>query len=138
MFYLVYVSSATQLFSKQGLINLLTQARRKNENLGITGMLLYREGAFMQVLEGEETVVRELYSTINQDRRHHGLITLDEGRLTERVFGEWSMGFRDLTDKELQSIPGFSQFMNMPFDGEDYLSDREACWALLKLFKGRA
>ena len=60
MFHLVYASSALQPFTKPELQALLEQARQKNAKLGVTGMLLYKDGNFMQVLEGEKETVRKL------------------------------------------------------------------------------
>ena len=64
MFHLVYFSSATKEFTKPELQKLLDEGRKKNSKLGVTGMLLYKDGNFMQVLEGEEKVVTKLISTI--------------------------------------------------------------------------
>ena len=52
MFYLIYVSSAIKLMHDDELLLLLEKARENNSRLGITGMLLYKEGNFMQMLEG--------------------------------------------------------------------------------------
>ena len=68
MFQLVYLSSASQPFSEDDLVALLTQARQNNTAHGLTGMLLYKDGNFMQVLEGDEAEVRRLFHTIEQTR----------------------------------------------------------------------
>ena len=137
MFYLVYVSSAVNPFSPAELVELLTKAREKNSRLGITGMLLYKDGNFLQALEGEEAAVRQLYDTISQDSRHHGEIILDEGETAERQFSHWSMGFRNLDDKEVQATPGFSQFMNKPLNATDFKANPTVCWELLNLFRDK-
>ena len=72
---------------------LLEHARRNNEKAGVTGMLLYKDGNFMQVLEGEERVVQALSAKIGRDPRHEKMVTLLEGPLAEREFSDWSMGF---------------------------------------------
>ncbi len=64
MFFLVYVSSATRPFSGEDLRALLATCRKNNAELGVTGMLLYKDGNFMQVLEGDEEAVRGLYEKI--------------------------------------------------------------------------
>ncbi len=61
MFSLTYVSSAVRPFAEDELADLLAVSRQNNARLGITGMLLYKDGNFMQVLEGEEAEVRTLY-----------------------------------------------------------------------------
>jgi hypothetical protein len=60
MFHVVYVSSSTQLFTKSDLQILLQKARDRNTQLDLTGMLLYKDGSFMQVLEGKEEAVTKL------------------------------------------------------------------------------
>jgi len=88
MFSLVYVSSAVTPFSSSDLAALLTKCHERNTATGITGMLLYKDGNFMQVLEGEEPAVRTVYARIGKDPRHRGLITLLEGRQERRQFPE--------------------------------------------------
>jgi hypothetical protein len=96
MLQLVYVSSATTHFSKAELLELLTKSRTKNSALGITGMLLYKDGNFMQMLEGEDDPVRQLFETIVKDPRHHNSIVLIDELAETAFFADWSMGFRDL------------------------------------------
>ena len=79
MFFLVYVSMAQEKMSKEDLLDILAQSREANAKAGITGMLLYKDGNFMQALEGEETAVRALYARICRDPRHRGILTLVEG-----------------------------------------------------------
>jgi FAD-dependent sensor of blue light len=135
MFSMVYVSSAIDQFSEAGLRELLATSRTNNTRLGLTGMLLYKEGSFMQVLEGDEAAVRALYAKIGLDPRHRGLLTLLQGPLEERLFPDWSMGFRDLSSAEARSTEGFSEFMNTPLTGAEFSSDPARCQKLLLTFK---
>ncbi len=105
MFHLTYVSSAAQDFSKAELNELLVKCRENNAKLGLTGMLLYKDGNFMQVLEGEEGVVREVYAKISTDPRHTGEILLHQSPLEERQFPDWSMGLHDLDSPEARTTP---------------------------------
>lgn len=134
MFQLIYYSSATLLFSQADLIDLLSKSRENNSRLGVTGMLLYKDGNFIQLLEGEEAVLRALYNTISHDKRHQGSTVILEGQVDNRLFGEWSMGFRNLNDDEVQKIPGYSQFMNESLD-TNRLHDPHGCWDLFQLFR---
>lgn len=134
---IVYVSAANQLFSKADLLALLTKAREKNQRLGITGLLLYKEGDFIQLLEGDKAAVKALYRTISADPRHSGSIIMLEDESDERLFSDWSMGFRDLSDPEVQATPGFSQFMNTRLVPESFADDPGGCLKLLALFKPR-
>jgi Sensors of blue-light using FAD len=142
MFRLVYVSSATQLFSKTDLLDLLVKAREKNHRLGITGMLLYKDGDFMQALEGEEAVVRELFARVERDPRHDGIVVLleevvlqQDDNAEERIFPEWSMGFRNFADADIQNIEGINKFMNYGFHDDSYLKNPSVCWDLLNIFR---
>ena len=92
MFQLVYVSSSVKPFSNEELLQLLAKARRNNEKLGISGMLLYKDGDFMQALEGDEAIVRSLSARIATDSRHKGVNTVMQGLCAEREFPDWSMG----------------------------------------------
>ena len=68
--HLVYTSIAAREFSKEDHTELLKKSRAANELLGVTGMLLFSEGNFFQVLEGEPEVVDALYTKISRDPRH--------------------------------------------------------------------
>lgn len=135
MFFTIYVSSATIPFSKSDLLNLLTKSRENNNKLGITGMLLYKERNFMQLLEGEEAAVRALHAKIESDARHKGMLTLLRGPLEKRQFPDWSMGFRDLNSLDVKSVPGYSEFLNTPLTGDEFASDLTRCQKLLLTFK---
>lgn len=135
MFRLVYVSAAVAPFGPDDLLDLLVKARQKNDQWQITGMLLYKDGNFMQVLEGEEPAVRQLFNTIEQDPRHRGSIVLMEESVDERLFGKWSMGFRNLTDAATLTTEGFNPFMNHALDLFSFKDDPSGCLALLNLFR---
>ncbi len=135
MFFTIYASSATTPFSHSDLLNLLAKSRENNEKLGITGMLLYKEGNFMQVLEGEEAVVRSLHAKIERDPRHKGMSTLLWGTQEKRQFPDWSMGFRDLNRIDVQSVPGYSKFLNTPLTSAAFSSEPTRCQKLLQTFK---
>lgn len=112
MYRLVYLSAAKTLFSKAELLDLLVKAREKNRRLGLTGLLLYKNGDFLQLLEGEKKAVEELFATIEADPRHTGTTVVIAEECPARLFADWSMGFRDLGDPELLKLPGFSPLMN--------------------------
>jgi hypothetical protein len=135
MIFLVYVSSAVKPFAESELLELLAKSVENNLNLGLTGMLLYKDGNFMQVLEGEEATVRALYTKIRRDPRHRGLLTLLEGPLKERQFPDWSMGFRNLNAAAVLATPGYSEFLNTPLTVEEFSSDPTRCQRLMMTFK---
>lgn len=135
MHQVIYVSAATQLFSKAELLQLLTLVREKNQRLAVTGMLLYKDGDFIQLLEGEESVVKQVLDKIKVDRRHRYVTVILENDVESRLFPDWSMGFRDLSDPDLKEIPGFSNFLNASQPSEYALNDPNGCLELLSMFK---
>lgn len=135
MIFLIYVSSAVAPFSQAELRDLLAKSRCKNSTLGVTGILLYRRGKFMQVLEGEETVVQPLYAKIAQDPRHRRLTVLFQGPQEQREFPEWSMGFCNVDDEDTRSLSGYSDFLDTPWDGAEFAADLTRCRHLLLMFK---
>ncbi len=135
MYFLTYVSSAVTPFSRTELADLLAKSNENNARLGISGMLLYKDGNMMQVLEGEEQDVRALYAKIGRDPRHHGLIILLQGKLAAREFAGWSMAFRDLSGPDVVSTPGYSEFLNTPLTGAEFSSDPTRSQRLLTTFK---
>ncbi|MES2281252.1 MAG: BLUF domain-containing protein [Pseudomonadota bacterium] len=71
---------------------ILAQSRSHNPACGITGILCYGGGIFLQALEGGRTQVSELYGHIQQDIRHKDVILLHYEEISERRFGSWTMG----------------------------------------------
>ncbi len=88
---IVYVSKAAKAVTADDLQQLLDGARRRNLAEGITGVLLYADGYFMQYLEGEEAGLYRVYSIIKMHPLHYGLITLVREPIPARVFSEWAM-----------------------------------------------
>lgn len=119
MFCLVYASTATELLPGLGLLELLRQARDHNAGVGITGLLLYKKGIFMQALEGEEAAVRTLYAAICKDPRHHHVSTLLAIPTTERQFPQWSMGFKSVGELPVGSMPGYDPAPNLSSPADD-------------------
>lgn len=95
MFHLIYTSQARQSFAAADLKRLLTRSRLNNGDINVTGMLIYRDGVFLQALEGNETSVRKVFKRLENDPRHTGVKILRNGNSfgKRRIFGEWSMGF---------------------------------------------
>lgn len=134
-YYLIYISTATRPFSKTELLELLTKSRENNAKLDITGMLLYKNDVFQQILEGPELAVKSLYEKIKMDPRHRGILKALEGSETERQFTEWSMGYCDLNSANAATIPGYSEFMNTPLSDAKFVSDPSICLQFMRMFK---
>jgi hypothetical protein len=135
LFQIVYVSTAVEHLTKDQLRDLLKASHQRNTKAGITGLLLYKDGNFMQVLEGEEPAVRNLFKKITKDSRHHGIICLLQAPIQHRYFPNSSMAFRDLNSAESKAIPGYSEFLNTPLNGALLAKDLPQCQRLLLVFK---
>ena len=107
---LIYVSSATDLFTDVELKDLLVLARDENKKHHVTGMLLYKDGNFMQIIEGEESDIEQLFTNITSDKKHTGVIRLLKETIKQRAFSNWSMGFKNLSPEETE---GFSDFLSV-------------------------
>jgi hypothetical protein len=116
----VYVSSAIQKFTTEQLTELLAHCRLHNSAKGITGVLLYRDGKFIQAIEGEPEVLDSLMERIQLDDRHEAVTVLLRETIEARRFPNWLMGFWQPTDSELRGVPGYTDL----FDGthEDWLA----------------
>ncbi|HTV75956.1 MAG TPA: BLUF domain-containing protein [Candidatus Baltobacteraceae bacterium] len=135
LFQIVYASTASESFDRAALKEMLKGSVQRNTQAGITGLLLYKDGCFMQALEGEEPVVKKLFGKICRDPRHHRIIPLIHEPIKQRHFPNSAMAFRDLDSAELRELPGYSEFMNTPLNGELYSEDISKCQRLLLLFK---
>jgi len=132
---LTYVSSAVNLFTQEDLRALLAKSRLNNDRAGITGLLLYKDGNFMQVLEGDRAAVLATKAKIAADPRHRGVLVLLEEDSAQRHFGNWSMAFRDLETGGTQALPGYSDFLNTSLTDPRFKQDPNASRKLLRIFK---
>ncbi|MBF9143494.1 BLUF domain-containing protein [Hymenobacter properus] len=107
MHHIIYMSQATTALTDDKLAALLAQARRDNEERGVTGLLLYGDKQFMQVMEGEAEVLAPLYDHIAKDPRHTGLIKLADKAVEQRSFADWSMAFRAVPAEQFASLAGY-------------------------------
>ncbi|MFI3119805.1 MAG: BLUF domain-containing protein [Methylococcaceae bacterium] len=111
MIRLTYASTAVTDFSPEKLVALLKICRINNITKNITGILLYAQGTFFQVLEGDEVAVDAIFEAIKKDKRHKDVTLIEQLPITERLFPYWSMGFDKLEAKELSEMEGFSHFL---------------------------
>ena len=132
---LIYASSAVRHLSAEELLAILTKAREKNGRLGITGMLLYKNGNFLQALEGSEKAVTDLLAVIRQDPRHYEIMVIAKRPIQQRDFSEWKMGFVDLNNPEIQAVPGFSVFLKESLDSERITQNPSIAYEFLLTFK---
>ncbi|HWU42252.1 MAG TPA: BLUF domain-containing protein [Bdellovibrio sp.] len=95
IFQLVYLSTAVEDISYTDIQDILEESRRHNAENNITGVLIFREGFFLQALEGTQAAVQSLVKKIKEDDRHFSLRVLAEGENDNRVFEKHPMVFLD-------------------------------------------
>ena len=110
MIRLTYASTALKEWSSEELLKLLKECRINNGAKNITGILLYANGTFFQVLEGDEATVNSVYSMIEKDKRHKDVTIIEKEKIAERAFPYWSMGFEKLDAKEISKMEGLNDF----------------------------
>lgn len=135
LYHLIYLSIATVEMAEPQLLELLEVSRENNSRDEITGLLLYKDGRFMQLLEGPEKEVCATYSRIVRDLRHRDVTILLEGPIAERDFSEWSMGFRAIDDTTARDTPGYSDFLEVKFSVFEFASDPSRAHQLLRVFR---
>jgi hypothetical protein len=108
MYQIVYCSKSKRLLSAADLHGMLSGFRAHNAAHRLTGILLHSWGNFLQLLEGEEADVIDVFGRIQNDRRHDQVALIDI-KLPGRMFSDWSMAFVDLTDLG-RVAPGFAGF----------------------------
>jgi Arc/MetJ family transcription regulator len=97
---LIYTSTAAREYDARELRTILDSAMRRNAQNSVTGMLMYSQGTFMQVLEGDDAAIDETMRRISLDKRHHSVFELSRETINEREFGRWSMGFYSLDGED--------------------------------------
>ena len=95
---LIYSSREKNALSDVDIEHILSASRRNNPADGISGMLCHGNGRFLQYLEGEADEVEKTYARIGADSRHIDIKLIEQKKLERRVFGDWSMGFIDMSD----------------------------------------
>lgn len=116
---LVYASRAVVGFTGIDLENLLTRSRAANAEDAISGMLLFKDHRFLQLLEGPADAVRAKMQLIREDARHYDVLVLLEESVPERQFADWSMGYAADSSLRDVSVPGH----RTTFDDIDFIPD---------------
>lgn len=106
LFRLIYFSKAESV-SRDDIESILASARTKNESARITGMLVYSDGKFTQLLEGPRSAVTETFLRIMNDPRHCEIELLLAGRINARIFQDWSMRYVTTTGNGARLLERF-------------------------------
>jgi hypothetical protein len=108
----IYSSTATPLFRDDGIEELLAQARTANAEADITGMLLFVDRSFFQVLEGHPLRIEPIFLKIGADPRHERVTQIIYEPIGRRSFSQWTMGYPKLDNRELHAIIGSNDFFS--------------------------
>ena len=113
---------------------ILQTSRRTNKLHNITGMLLCANSGVLQVLEGEDAYVGELYRSIELDKRHNDIFLVSKTEVTKRQFAAWDMGFRRLSETEIGNSDVAAEVFNADRDGIANRVDAGPALTMLVLF----
>jgi hypothetical protein len=109
---LLYASRAVDA-GPEAIESILAQSREFNPANGITGVLCYGNGVFLQCLEGGRVEVNELYRRICSDARHRDVTLLQYDEILERRFGGWSMGQVNLSKSNQAQLLKYSERLEL-------------------------
>ena len=135
MLSLIYVSTSVKLLNDEELLDILKASRENNSSRDVTGLLLYKGGNFMQVLEGPDEVVEALYEMIKTDPRHKDVFVLSREQISNRQFPAWEMAFQNLDNPEIKNEPGYSQFLQDEFIADVYRENPLRAYIMLLTFR---
>ena len=106
---LLYVSRALDPDASAATDAILAVAREHNMANGITGILCYGGGIYLQAIEGGRTQVNNLYAQIVSDKRHTDVVLLNYEEIAERRFGGWTMGQVNLSKLNTSVVLKYSE-----------------------------
>jgi hypothetical protein len=131
----VYRSTAAIPLRDHDLAELLADARNKNEGKDITGMLLYKDRRFIQLLEGHEDCVLETFERIRRDERHQDVELLWLRYAQFRDFPDWTMGFQNADEIDPQQLAGYTPFLEVDSRYEDFIENSTEVHEMLRAFR---
>lgn len=119
----IYFSAASTPMQVEELEDILEQAQSNNSSNGITGALVYIDGSFLQILEGEKARVQTLMQKIAKDFRHETVTVLQEGEIAAAAFSEWKMAYVSATPEQVARWAGLSGTTQLPEVWQDIRQD---------------
>ncbi|KTR96114.1 hypothetical protein NS220_03295 [Microbacterium testaceum] len=132
-----YSSTAASDFGERELDELLASSRAANLSRDLSGMLLFRGNRFLQVLEGPESLVRELIDRIRRDPRHRDMRVLVDEEIEQRRFADWTMGYESLKMPQNAAPEGFRDSFD-DLDSDDGTITARALRELTLWFRTRS
>jgi hypothetical protein len=104
MYELVYSSKAIKSLKEDDVSSILETSRDFNSKNNITGCLVFHNDEFIQILEGEEEQINELFANIEKDKRHKNVFLIYKAEKNERMFKNWSMAYYKLDKNDMDNI----------------------------------
>ena len=95
-----YVSTASKELSQADIASLFKTVRQKNDTMGVTGILMFSEGNFFQIMEGEHETIIHLFNRIKLDSRHYNIIKILEKPIDNPYFDHYYSGFTTISNHE--------------------------------------
>lgn len=135
MLSLIYVSTSVKMMNDSELLDILKKSRTNNEAGNVTGMLLYKGGNFMQVLEGPDDAVEAVFEKIKKDPRHKDVSVISREQIQMRQFPSWEMAFQNLDNPAIKNEPGYSQFLHDEFTAQVYRENPLRAYIMLLSFR---
>lgn len=135
---LVYTSTSKKMLDERELRLILRAARERNAMDQVTGLLIYHDGCFLQVLEGEEGSIMACYQRISRDSRHTNCILMSNEAVTGRMFSQWWMSYLKMDElshhqqKQFISLKAFAERAR----GNDLTQDQKTNAFLLAFMSG--
>ena len=137
MIRLSYASTTMHDWSPEELLTLLTNCQTNNAANNITGILLYANQTFFQVLEGEEGVIDKVFAMIEKDTRHKDCTLISKEKIKERAFPYWSMGFEKIDVNDLHNVKGLNDFFAKDFTPSGFSSHKDIVGPLLSHLRSK-
>lgn len=122
---IIYSSVSSTPMQLEDLEDILEHAQGSNASSGITGALVYVDGYFLQILEGERDGVQELMERISRDLRHETVSVLQASEISTPAFSDWKMAYVSATPEQVARWAGLSGTTQLPQLFEDMRRDRE-------------
>lgn len=126
----IYLSRASDDFDEGDIQQIVETSKRNNTRDGVTGMLLYKDGRFLQILEGDESKVREVANRIEGDGRHSEITVIFDGVMPQ-LFSDWSMGYANLNNELFRNHPAVLDYFKKTWCAESFQSAQSRVRRLL-------
>lgn len=113
---LVYVSNRKPSCTQEEIDKILASCKKNNPALNITGILLYSDTKFIQLVEGDAKVIMQLYDKIKLDSRHSNTMMISYGPIKDKAFPSWHMGTKKLTTDTIEFTTDITSDDKVIFD----------------------